>query len=432
MSVIFWLIFPLTFDCLACLHFLRRHDDTRYAKISEEHRGSLKWFWEHPHYLQWSSAITSSLLYIEGKPGSGKSTLAKYFQRNLADMAPNIKGTVAYYFYTYRGTEIERTHENMLRSILYSILQQEESAFFLFQRELRKFEGPSGAHLPYESLKLILSSFAQYPSKKPIYLIIDAIDESTEEDRRTIIQLICQLCSPENMCLVKVFLASRPVANVTHRIKQRYPAIIMQAQNTHDICVFADEFLNLDLQLTGEKLAEATNYITENAKGVFVWVSLIKAELLRNDAGACSSDQIVRCLKNLPKELEEFYLFMFHRLESGTYDDIRDGIRLFRFVLFALRPLALDELRDALAMPDNHSPLYMEFQRNKIGPIARRIEHCGGNFLEIKGNSPVYLVPVTTQTDHFCSRQHRSNHAPDCSRLFDTDYSSCIEVEARA
>jgi hypothetical protein len=194
------------------------------------------------------------------------------------------------------------------------------------------------------------------------------------------------------MCKVKVFLASRPLANVTHRIKQRYPAIIMQDQNTHDICVFADEFLNYELQLTGEKLAEATKYIMDNAKGVFVWVSLIKAELLlRNDKGACSNDQIIRCLKSLPKELEEFYLFMFHRLEGGGDDDIRDGIRLFRFVLFGLRPLALDELRDALAMPDGHSPLYEEFQYNKIDPIDRRIVHCGGNFLEINGNSPAYL-----------------------------------------
>jgi len=392
MSIIFRSNFRLTFDDTACLNFLRRHDDTRYARISEEHRGSLEWLWDHPHYLQWSSETTSTLLYIEGKPGSGKSTLAKYFQKNLADKAPNIKGTVAYYFYSYRGTEIERTHENMLRSILYSILQQEEATFFLFQRELRKFKGPSDVQLPYESLKVILSSFAQYPSKTPIHLIIDAVDESTEEDRRRIIQLICQLCSQENMCKVKVFLASRPLANVTHRIKQRYPAIIMQDQNTHDICAFADEFLNYELQLTGEKLAEATKYITDNAKGVFVWVSLIKAELLlRNDKGACSNDQIIRCLKSLPKELEEFYLFMFHRLEGGGDDDIRDGIRLFRFVLFGLRPLALDELRDALAMPDGHSPLYEEFQRNKIDPIDRRIVHCGGNFLEINGNSPAYL-----------------------------------------
>jgi replication-associated recombination protein RarA len=74
-----------------------------------------------------------------GKPGSGKSTLAKYLVKNLVQVPNASSSTVAHYFYTFRGTILESTHENMLRSILQSILEQDESAFFHFQQELRDF-----------------------------------------------------------------------------------------------------------------------------------------------------------------------------------------------------------------------------------------------------------------------------------------------------
>jgi len=79
---------------------------------------------------------------------------------------------------------------------------------------------------------------------------------------------------------------------------------------------------------------------------------------------------------------------MFNTLENGPLRDIRDGIRLFEFVLFALRPLTVEELRDALAVPDDHNSSYENFQQNKIGEIDRRIKHCGGDFLEIRGKPP--------------------------------------------
>ncbi|KAF8533697.1 hypothetical protein BDD12DRAFT_898092 [Trichophaea hybrida] len=123
-------------ECLGSLQY----DDTRYDKISEEHHDTLQWFWEHPQYLKWSVSTTSSLLYIEGKPGSGKSTLAKYFEKNLVKREPKASSsTVARYFYTFRGTILERTHENMMRSILCDILQQDESAFFIFNRNSGTF-----------------------------------------------------------------------------------------------------------------------------------------------------------------------------------------------------------------------------------------------------------------------------------------------------
>jgi len=329
------------------------------------------------------------MLYVAGKPGSGKSTLAKYFEKNLANRVLNAwSSTVVHYFYTFRGTVQESTHENMLRSILHSILQKDESAFFHFQQEFRDFRHRSHSGWPYESLKKVLSSFANHPPEKPLYLILDAMDESEEDDRRSVIKLICQLCSDANPCNIKVFLASRPVSELTYRIGECHHVITMQDQNKDDIAKFAYDFLKTDLQMSGEVLRrKASEYITRNAQGVFVWVRLVKTELLKRVERGRPDAEILKCLEAIPQDLENTYKDMFRRLEERQPEVIQDGIMVFRFVLFALRPLTVLELRDALATLDDCNPSYEDIQQD-IPAVKRRIEYCGGSFLEIKGASP--------------------------------------------
>ncbi|KAF8544981.1 hypothetical protein BDD12DRAFT_722697, partial [Trichophaea hybrida] len=394
-------------ECLRSLQY----DDTRYNKISDEHHGSLEWLWKNSEYQQWSTSKASSLLYVEGKPGSGKSTLAKYFKENI-ERQPNANSSiVTHYFYTFRGTKLESTHENMLRSILHSILEQDESTFFLFQKEFRKFRRANCSEWAYPSLKRILSSFANYPSTKPLYLILDAVDESEEEDRREIIEIIRKLCSEKNPCTIKAFLASRPVAELTHGTLHH--VIKMQDENKGDISRYAKDFLNTDLQMS-EKIHEATDYITENAQGVFVWVSLVKAELLRCVERGRPDAEILQCLKALPRDLKDMYTAMFHRLEGNKPEVIHDGIRLFRLLLFALRPLTVVELRDAL-MPDDDNPSHES--RQEIHAIKKRITHSGGNFLEIKGVSPLRETDETVQLMHQTAREFLILTIPAASKL---------------
>jgi hypothetical protein len=274
----------------------------------------------------------------------------------------------------------------MLRSLLHSILEQDESAFFHFQPQFRKVHRNS-SEWPFDSLKDILLSLADHPSTNPLYLIIDAMDESQDVERYDITALLCKICSAENSC-VKVFLASRPVAELKRQITECHHAITLQDENKDDIHEFANDFLR-DLRWTGPSIREATDYIIDNAKGVFVWVDLIRRELRTIESTGWSEEQILAHLKRLPKELGDFYELMLQRLENGSRQDIQDGITLFQFTLFALRPLTVAELQHALAIPADpdrpFTPSHTEFKKSQSSSIERRILHCGGNFLEITG-----------------------------------------------
>ncbi|KAF2192459.1 purine and uridine phosphorylase [Zopfia rhizophila CBS 207.26] len=369
-------------ECLASLRF----DNTRYDKISPEHDGSFEWIWEHDEYRNWSTPNTSRLLYVQGKPGSGKSTLTKYFNRNLLEREPAANSAiVARFFYSFREGKLQRSHYNMLRSILYDILNQDEAFFYhRFQTEYRdQHHRELCVNWDYASLKKVLKSLQDHSAVKRLYLIIDAADESEDHDRRDILNLLFELCSKMKCCIAKLFVASRPVGQLEVRRSQFHNFIRLQDETISDISSFACSFLG-GLNLT-HVLAQATEYIVKNAQGVFLWVKLVGEELLAYEEEGYSEAEIFEFLKQLPTELKDFYIHMLKKINKSE-SNLRDGVKMFQFVLFARRPLVVDELLHALSIPDSpnakFTPSDDDFQKRI--PSERRIIPCGGNFLEIK------------------------------------------------
>ncbi|KAL7945324.1 putative kinesin [Trichoderma barbatum] len=383
-------------ECLSSLRF----ENTRYGKISPEHSGSFEWIWTHNEYTNWSSTEASRLLYIQGKPGSGKSTLTKYFDSNLQTREPAAKqAIIAKFFYSFREGEPQRSHYNMLISLIYDILHQDEAFFYhQCQTEYR-------AHLrscvkwDYESLKRMLRSLHDYYStQKRYYFIIDAVDESEEVDRREILNLLCGLCSEIKFCVVKIFIASRPVTQLEAR-RDQFNFIRLQDETISDISNFAHSLLD------GLDLASAITYMIENAQGVFLWVKLTCAELLIFHEDGYSEKDIFDMLKQLPTELEELYALMLDKMRAKK-SCLSYGLKMFRFILFAKRPLTVDELLHSLGIPDNLESDWI-FQLSD-GPFQKRVPSsdriiisCGGNFIEIKQQpGGDRIVQVIHQTAH--------------------------------
>ncbi|KAF4444217.1 ankyrin repeat domain-containing 50 [Fusarium acutatum] len=375
-------------DCLASLHF----DNSRYGRISEEHEGSLKWIWTHAQCLKWLAADSSRLLYLQGKPGSGKSTLTKYFTKFLLEREQSVKSAIlATFFYSWREGDVQRSHYNMLRSILYSILDQHEAFFYHhfqseYRRQLAESDSCDGGLVSWDylSLKTLLSSLRDYAEQERFYLIIDAVDESDDKDRREILDLLLSICSQTKICSVKVFIASRPVAALERRISEFHSFIRLQDETQSDILQFASAFLQrVDFP---QFVDQARKYVVENANGVFLWVKLVGEELLAYDEQGCAEEDIFEFLKSLPTELDELYQRMLDKMTVRTEKEHRDGVKMFRFVLFAGRPLSVCELLHALGIPDDPRTEFLaseELFQRRI-PHERRIVHCGGNFLEIK------------------------------------------------
>ncbi|OGM40936.1 hypothetical protein ABOM_010325 [Aspergillus bombycis] len=383
-------------ECLANLRF----NNERYAKIASEHNGSFKWIWNHEQYKKWSKSESSSLLYLQGKPGSGKSTMTKYFtERLLQQVQCTEPAAVAKFFYSYRDGEVQLSHYNMLRSILYDILDQDENFFYhQLQSEYRDQPQPNKrVEWGYESLQRTLSSLETYRSNKRFYLIIDAVDESEENDRRHILELLFNLCCNAKHCVLKVFIASRPVPVLERRISEFHSLIRLQDETQKDILEFSMSFLNR-LELSSY-LEQAKQYIISHAQGVFLWVKLVGDALIEFDEEGHSKEVVFNFLKSLPTELEEFYTRMLLKITQRN-SNILNAIKMLQFVLFTYRPLSTIELLHAIGISgdsfEGHGSSEQDF--NERVPQERRILSCGGNFLEITDNNGYKAVQVMHQT----------------------------------
>ena len=315
----------------------------------------------------------------------------KYFKRKLLKREPRGRRIVASFYYSYREGEEQTNHCNMLRSVLHDVLSQNEEFFFHFQSYYRQ-AAQHGGHpqWSYKSLKEILLSLTRdHPVSERLYLIVDAMDESDDGERIDVIKLLLDLCAAKGPCTVKVFAASRPVVGLSGHSAKNHKMIRLQEVNHSDILRFTESFLfDPELNLPPIIAHSATEYITGNAQGVFVWVHLVREELLEYAKHGYTRNQIFDFLKSLPTELEGIYKRMLMRLEGGMKQNIEIGQKILLFVLFTYRPLGLDELRHALAIRESQDFAFScsdeSFTGDLIYGIEKCVISCAGNFLEIK------------------------------------------------
>jgi hypothetical protein len=248
----------------------------------------------------------------------------------------------------------------------------------------------------YGSLKEILLSFTKnHPVKERLYLVVDAVDESDDGERYDIIELLRELCAAKGPCIVKVFVASRPVVGLSGQSAKTHKMIRLQDVNELDIVKFAESFLGPELDLPHDIVRLATEYIVRNAQGVFVWVRLVREEVIMYARVGCTKNQIFDFLKSLPTELEGLYKRILLQLERGGAQDVEIGQIMLQFVLFAFRPLRLEELRQALAIRESIDTAFSysdeSFEGELIHGIEKRIISCAGNLLEIKGSRGTFF-----------------------------------------
>jgi hypothetical protein len=265
----------------------------------------------------------------------------------------------------------------MLQSITYQIWEQDRRLFPLLRNRFKKMtETPIPDMWTSNELKSALRSLHQVKFSLDVFIIIDGMDESDNDERTDILQFLRDLSSPDDssQCNLKLLLASRPETDIRISFGDDLDdnrQITLQEVNYQDIKFVVDERVAALALHQGQgscpsnkynsrAFSTIKSYILEKAEGVFLWVDLV----LKEFASAVSQEkgqfftleELDRKIRCLPRELggrDGYYKMMVDRLTGQEKDKKKVELsrRLLAWVSFSERAIFVTELEDLIGIP---------------------------------------------------------------------------------
>lgn len=366
---------------LKSLYYLELRD--RHNRISDAYEKTFQWIYGDPypgekswtHFVQWLES-DENLYWITGKAGSGKSTLMKYLfndTRTLEHLNIWASGRpllVAAFFFWDSGTDLQKSHDGLFRSLLFQLLTESPELIpHLLPERWDVFQLFGEDETPWNSseLRRAFERLAGTDMLDAKYcLIIDGLDEF-DGDNSNLINFLKDISSTR----VKVCVSSRPW-NVFRDALSHQPNLMLQHLTYPDIKFYIDSaFINhtgfAELQQREPQYAgQLLEAIARKASGVFLWVHLVVRSLL---AGLLNSDRVSdlqRRLDYLPPDLESLYEKMLKSLEPFYFEH---AAQYFQIVHCAEEPPTL--LRMSFA--DETPNFVQKFDAKSLDDDARQL-----------------------------------------------------------
>ncbi|KAK5011575.1 hypothetical protein LTR28_012892 [Elasticomyces elasticus] len=334
--------------------------DQRRNDITSATPGTCLWILKEKEYLAWMRE-RKGLLWIKGNPGVGKSTLLKYILRNNEPKRTSRRRVEASFFFTGRGSDLQKSRLGLFRSLLHQLLKQTPSllcrlaAVFKTKRD-QKGEWKKDWDWHENELREFLADYILQASEtSSVQIYVDALDEAGETVARDLLDYFNSLTtkSGDRDRNMKICLSSR-----------HYPLnalvlgrpIYVQRQNDADIATYAEE--KLKSQITdAEELRVLKEEVRNGASGIFLWAILVIPVILSlhkyTELGT-----IRRKIGELPSDLDSLYTNILNEIQDD--EERSRSLRLVEWICFARRPLDMGELRYAVAVGSDASPASLQ------------------------------------------------------------------------
>jgi ankyrin repeat protein/adenylate kinase family enzyme len=344
----------------------------RRDNIELRHTNTCQWILELDEYQSWTNQ-PRGLLWIKGKPGAGKSTLMVFLHDRLKGLQDGSQGIWLDFFFSARGTEMQRTPLGMLRSLLNQIFDRDATirpqVREIYEQRCRQFGyGECKWQWPKVVLEeLLASAILASASHQHVTVFVDALDEAGAESAQQLAVFFHRLVDrkEKNMLALQICISCRhyPIIESAQAI-----AIYVENHNQEDIATYVNDMLtdtesgDGPSQETREVLVEE---LTRQANGVFQWAHLIMP-ITRQRLLEGESINDIRCwLREVPAGLEEVYTYILSNVILARNRE--QSLLFFQWVCLAERPLTVLEMRYALVA-----------QNVQITPSRRRWETIHG------------------------------------------------------
>ncbi|KAK4446070.1 hypothetical protein QBC34DRAFT_153266 [Podospora aff. communis PSN243] len=416
---------------LGSLHFNQKR--VRHAAIAAAHARTFEWVLSKPHKAETMDGNSDThginapqhglvdwletgngIFWISGKPGSGKSTLMKFIashsstRQHLSRWSGAAKLVVAQHFFWNAGTELQRSREGLIRTLLYDVLSQATELIpIVCKRRWADGYSTRKSGLPWsieelQSTLQMLGDETKFGTRFCFCFFIDGLDEFGG-DTFDICRSMTDLCRQSR---IKMCISSRPW-NVfeTYLGGDAGRKIYIHELTQNDIRSFvesqirgfeADSDLDLVARDHGHPAPDLVEEITRRAQGVFLWVYLV-TELLRE--GIINGDGVEELwsrLDSIPSDLGLFFKHILESVEPFYHAKQADCLLIalaangpLPVELYAFHELEYSDPEYALKQPVR--PISNEAMQKLKSPLAKRLNARCKGLLEIANRQVNFL-----------------------------------------
>lgn len=382
----------------------------RESAIPKPHSETFQWLFTHDQstFGRWLEESDKLVYWVTGKPGSGKSTLMKFMSQNpllkdgLETWSDGLPLLLAGFYFWNAGTDLEKSQEGLLKSILYQCLRQMPSLVPRIFARRYTLVSIFGDNIPlpewtWEDLEQGIQSLASLSGQLfKLALFIDGLDEF-EGNHAELANIMKEMaCKYE----VKVCVSSRPwnvfsdafkqnpslkMEDLTERDIRRY--VTGQLESNQGFCDRRDIFPN--------QAAELVNGVVNKARGVFLWVTIVVKRLLTGLTEGDSLSDLLDTLNEVPDNLSGLY--------NSIWDSIKeeyrsDSSKIFQILRACESPL--DAFTFWVALEDHPENIYYDKPsasqyHGVIKIITRRLASRTKGLLEVSKSNIVDFLHRT-------------------------------------
>lgn len=344
--------------------------------------GSCEWILKDATIQTWMTDLSrSQLVWYTAPPASGKSVLSSYIIYHLQTNGYDCQ----FYFFDYRD-QTRRSIVGMLKSLVYQISCDvpEFAAEVIAALSEDNYLNKNDYHLLWQ--RLFQTLFFDKDFKRPLYWVIDGLDESESPD--AVVELLEELI-PRSRATMKVLVTGRHSEALALRFKklQRQLQVDVidagaQTHNTQDIELLVAR--EIDFIPGGSSLkSRLQREILQRARGNFLWVSLVIEELQM-----CQTErETTTALEQIPEDMTR----MYERMELSIINGASDGRlalakELLQWAVCVPQPLRTVELIQAIGK-----------DYDDILDLGRTIREVCGQFVVIDSTDHVTTVHQTAR-----------------------------------
>jgi hypothetical protein len=183
---------------------------------------------------------------------------------------------------------------------------------------------------------------------------------------------------------IKIIITSRPHIPVTSHLSDVIK-LSLGAEYLHsDIKAFVETEVSKLQQFSGSLGDEVREALIDGANGMFLWVSLILEDLKKSTKPRA----IRKALETLPSDLPGIYMNILHQIRK--YDQTT-AQSILQWVVWAIRPLTLEELTIAIAIAPEHTSMSSMKDDMHID-LKQDLRLIFGPILRIEDDNTIHLI----------------------------------------